>query len=155
MTDDGLAHKPEVYECMLSRRDILGHRLTMGVIAPSINTTVQPDFDNVRPFGVTNHYSRIAVDDPSAISNETFQEGAQAISDNTLDAVKSILSCKSDFLAMGMSAVTFWGGKQGAESFRKGIEDALGLRLSCGPESLIAAFDAYKVQGFGRLLAEF
>ena len=128
---------------MLGARDALATRLKMGVIGPSTNTVVQPDFDDMRPRGVTNHYSRIVVQDATAISNASFEEGAQAISANVLDAVRSVMTCKPGFLAMGMSAVTFWGGAQGAVAFRKSVEDVAGLQLSCGSESLIAAFKAY------------
>ena len=40
-------------------RDVLGWRKKFGVLGPSTNTIVQPDFDMMRPPGVTNHYSRI------------------------------------------------------------------------------------------------
>src|SRR5688572_18259655 len=39
--------------------DAQGWRCKLGVMAPSTNTIVQPDFDDMRPIGVTNHYSRI------------------------------------------------------------------------------------------------
>jgi len=128
---------------MIGQRDALAPRLKIGVIGPSTNTVVQPDFDDMRPRGVTNHYSRIFVQNASAISNESFVAGTQAISDNLLDAVKSVMTCAPDFLAMGMSAVTFWGGAKGARAFRKSVEDYSGLGISCGSESLIAAFNAY------------
>jgi len=143
MTQDGNPNSPEVLKAMLGERDALASRLKIGVIGPSTNTVVQPDFDDMRPVGVTNHYSRIVVQDASAISNESFQEGTQEIANNVVDAVRSVLSCKPDFLSMGMSAVTFFGGKEGARKFRENIEDTSGLRLSCGSESLIAAFEAY------------
>ncbi len=143
MTHDGSPNPPELLERMLGARDALAARLKIGVIGPSTNTVVQPDFDDMRPVGVTNHYSRILVTDAQAISNESFAEGTKAIADNVLDAVRAVMPAKPDFLAMGMSAVTFWGGKQGAIRFRKTIEDMTGLGLSCGSESLIAAFGAY------------
>ena len=40
-------------------RDVLGWRCKFGVLGPSTNTIVQPDFEMMRPPGVTNHYSRI------------------------------------------------------------------------------------------------
>lgn len=128
---------------MLGPRDALASRLKIGVIGPSTNTVVQPDFDDMRPVGVTNHYSRIIVEDATAISNASFEEGTQAISNNVIDAVRSVMSCKPDYLSMGMSAVTFWGGAEGAVRFRKSVEDASGLSLSCGSESLISAFNVY------------
>ncbi len=39
--------------------DALGWRRKFGVLAPSTNTSVQPEYDGMRPHGVTNHFSRI------------------------------------------------------------------------------------------------
>ncbi|MCX8231334.1 MAG: hypothetical protein OTJ45_05890 [Alphaproteobacteria bacterium] len=35
--------------------DSLGHRRKFGVIAPSTNTSVQPEFDAMALSGITNH----------------------------------------------------------------------------------------------------
>ena len=75
--------------------DVLGWRKLIGVVAPSTNTVVQPDMDRMRPPGVTNHLSRIHVEDPAALSNEDFLAGTQAISDATLDAVRAVIDRKS------------------------------------------------------------
>ena len=39
--------------------DSLGFRLKLGIIAPSTNTSVQPEMDAMRPYGVTNHFGRL------------------------------------------------------------------------------------------------
>ncbi|BDW81478.1 decarboxylase [Erythrobacter sp. Dej080120_24] len=123
--------------------DVQGYRRLFGVLGPSTNTIVQPDFDELRPRGVTNHYSRIVVEDALAISDETFMAGTLDISRNTLDAVRGVLTCNPDYLVMGMSAVTFYGGAEGAQQWRDNIEREAGLRLCTGSQSLIAAFAAY------------
>ena len=53
-------------------RDALGWRRKFGVIGPSTNTVVQPDFDAMRPRGVTNHYARILTPNIDTLSNATF-----------------------------------------------------------------------------------
>lgn len=123
--------------------DVLGHRAVFGVIGPSTNTVVQPDMEAMRPAGVTNHYSRIFVTDPEALTDEAFLAGTQVISDNTLDAVRSIVTCKPDYLVMGMSAVTFYGGIAGGKAFRREVEDVAGTRISIGSAALVAALRAY------------
>ena len=70
--------------------DVLGWRRTFGVLGPSTNTIVQPDFDAMRPFGVTNHYSRIFTPDANAVSNESFRAGTEIIAENVLDAVRRV-----------------------------------------------------------------
>ncbi|MES2496396.1 MAG: arylmalonate decarboxylase [Pseudomonadota bacterium] len=124
-------------------KDVLGYRHKFGVLGPSTNTVVQPDFDDLRPAGVTNHYSRIVVDNAKAVSNESFMAGAWEISHNTIDAVKGVLTCAPDYLVMGMSAVTFFGGAEGAVRWRENVEQVSGLGVSTGAESVVAALKAY------------
>jgi len=123
--------------------DAQGYRRLFGVLGPSTNTIVQPDFDSLRVRGVTNHYSRIVVEDAQAISDETFMAGTLEISRNTIDAVRGVLTCNPDYLVMGMSAVTFYGGAEGATKWRDNIESEAGLKLCTGSQSLIEAFNAY------------
>ena len=86
-------------------KDALGYRKLFGVIGPSTNTIVQPDFDDLRVPGVTNHYSRIVIQDASAVSNESFMAGTLEIDKNTIAAVEGAMTCFPDHLVMGMSAV--------------------------------------------------
>ena len=43
--------------------DSLGWRMKFAVIAPSTNTSVQPEYEDMRPVGVTNHFCRIPIPD--------------------------------------------------------------------------------------------
>lgn len=123
--------------------DVLGYRKKFGVIGPSTNTIVQPDFEALRPIGVTNHYSRIFTADASAISNESFMSGTLAVSERTLDAAKAAATCAPDCLVMGMSAITFYGGAKGEEKWRENLEGETGLKLITGSISLVAALSRY------------
>ncbi len=123
--------------------DVLGFRLKFGVLGPSTNTVVQPDFDDLRPYGVTNHYSRIVVANPSAISNDSFMAGVADIDRNTAAAVRGVMTCQPDYLVMGMSAVTFFGGATGAEAWRKSVEELSGLGVTTGSQAVAAALAAY------------
>lgn len=123
--------------------DALGWRKKFGVLGPSTNTIVQPEFDEMRPPGVTNHYSRIYTPNAQAISNESFMAGTAVISDNMLEAVASVMTCAPDYLVAGMSAITFYGGVAGADAFQEKIENAGGVGLSIGSHSTTAALRAY------------
>ena len=124
--------------------DVLGHRAVLGVIGPSTNTVVQPDMEAMRPAGVTNHYRGIFVTDPDALTDADFLAGTTAISNATLDAVRQVITCKPDYLVMGMSAVTFYGGIAGGEAFKREVRSvAGGLDVSIGSEALVAALRAY------------
>ena len=115
--------------CALHVKALVGWRRKFGVLAPSTNTIVQPDFDDMRPVGVTNHYSRIFTPNTNALSNETFRAGIDTIGSNVMDAIKSVMTCEPDYLVMGISALSFFGGVKGADAFAKRITDETGLGL--------------------------
>jgi maleate isomerase len=123
--------------------DALGWRAKFGVLGPSTNTIVQPDFDDMRPRGVTNHYSRIYTPNANAVSNESFRAGAETIAGNVLDAVRSVMTAAPDYLVMGMSAVTFFDGAKGADAFVDKVENEAGVKVSVGSHACTEAMRAY------------
>lgn len=124
-------------------KDVQGYRRLFGVLGPSTNTIVQPDFDDMRPAGVTNHYSRIYTPNSKAISDETFMAATHKISQGVVDAVRGVMTCEPDYLVMGMSAITFYGGAKGADEFQRMIERESGVSISIGAHSCAAALKAY------------
>jgi maleate isomerase len=122
--------------------DVLGWRGKFGVIGPSTNTIVEPDYDAMRPTGVTNHYSRIFTPN-AAPTNDTFAASIAVIGDNVMDAVKSAMTCGPDHLLMAVSAISFFGGEKGADALARRIEDCTGVGVSIGSHSLAAALRAY------------
>jgi maleate isomerase len=123
--------------------DALGWRRKFGVIGPSTNTIVQPDFDDMRPIGVTNHYSRIFTPNADAVSNESFRAATDVIAGNVLDAVRSVMTCSPHYLVMGMSAVTFINGAKGADTFTRQVEEVSGVKISIGSHATTAALRRY------------
>ena len=123
--------------------DVLGWRRKFGVLGPSTNTVVQPDYDGMRPPGVTNHYSRIYTPNAQAVSNETFMAGTRTIADNVIAAVDSVMTCNPDYLVMGMSAITFYGGVEGAAAFERRLSQHAGIGVSIGAHAVSEALRAY------------
>ncbi len=123
--------------------DVLGWRRKFGVLGPSTNTIVQPDFEAMRPIGVTNHYARIFTPNANAIDDASARTATELIGSNTLDAVRSVMTCEPDYLVMGMSAVTFFNGAKGADKFQKTIEDESGVKISIGSHSCAEALRTY------------
>ena len=124
-------------------KDVLGWRALLGVLGPSTNTVVQPEFDDMRPPGVTNHYSRILTPDAQAVSDETFLNATSVIADNVIDAIDSVMTCSPNYLVMGMSAITFYGGVAGANEFQRKVEDHAGIAVSIGSHATSAALRSY------------
>lgn len=122
--------------------DVLGWRKVFAVIAPSTNTIVQPDMEAMRPAGVTNHFRDMYVENPTALSDRDFVAGTDKIGLALSDALRTAVTCAPDYLVMGVSAISFVGGRAGGDDFIRQVEDATGLRTSVGSRSVVAALEA-------------
>jgi maleate isomerase len=123
--------------------DSLGWRRKFGVIAPSTNTSVQPEFDRMRPAGVTNHFSRIVIPNIRLHSDADFETLMDHIRATIMDAVDSVMSAECDYLVMGMSAETFWDGLEGSIALQNRIEARAGVRIAMGSDACRAALATY------------
>jgi maleate isomerase len=124
--------------------DSLGYRMKFAVVAPSTNTSVQPEYEAMRPRGVTNHFSRIAIPDTKVVDDESFMVMLQSIREATLDAVDVAMSMDPGCVIMGMSAETFWDGAEGAERLHaKMLERTGGIPVILGSTAVDAAIRAY------------
>lgn len=124
--------------------DTLGYRMKFAVIAPSTNTSVQPEYDDMRPRGVTNHFSRIHIPDTKVTDDKTFLEMIENIRSNTMDAVDVAMTMEPGAVIMGMSAETFWDGAEGAERLhKKMVERTGGVPVVMGSTAVDAALKTY------------
>lgn len=113
----------------------VGYRALMGVIIPSTNTVVEHDYSVMRPPGVTFHYGRMYIEQPTADGDDAFEHLIQQIRATTAIAVRDVLTAKPDHLVMGMSAETFWGGKVGNDEFTRKVRELSGLEVSTGADA--------------------
>jgi len=119
--------------------DALGWRAKLGVIIPSTNTIVEPEFALMRPRGVTNHTSRIKIPNLRLESDADFSELIRSIRLAQREAVESVLSCEPDRIVMGISAETFWDGAEASGDLKRELEDLAGRPVSLGAEACVAA----------------
>lgn len=122
--------------------DSLGWRQKFAVLIPSTNTSVQPEFDAMRPPGVTNHISRIRIPNIPLESDADFQRLIELIAAAQDEAVDAVMSCAPDRLVLGISAETFWDGLQASRNLKRHLEERTGLPVSMGSEACDAAFQA-------------
>ena len=128
--------------------DSLGPRMKFAVVAPSTNTSVEPEYAAMQPRGVTNHFSRIAIPDTKVTDDASFMVMLQSIRDATFDAVDVSMSMKPECVIMGMSAETFWDGAEGAERLHaKMVERTGGVPVIMGSTAVDAAIKAYEKGG--------
>ena len=123
--------------------DSLGWRKKFGVLAPSTNTSVQPEFEAMRARGVTNHFSRIAIPNTPVKSDEDFMVLMTNIRATMMDALDTVMSCEPDYIVMGMSAETFWDGLDGSRELQEKMEKRSGKGVAMGSDACQAALKCY------------
>jgi len=122
-------------------RDARGWRCKFAVVAPSTNTIVQPDMDDFRVPGVTNHFGRIFVPNMKVSNDEDFVALVDAIGATLYDAVDRCSTSEPDYLIMGMSALMFWDGRAASEKRMAELSDHCGLQVSAGSFACEAALN--------------
>jgi maleate isomerase len=123
--------------------DSLGPRAKFAVLAPSTNTSVQPEFDAMRPPGVTNHHPRLVIPDSKVTDDASFLAMMDNIRAALLPALDAALTCKPDHVILGMSSETFWDGLRGSLQLRKKLERRAKCGVAMGSDACRAALRAY------------
>lgn len=123
--------------------DSLGHRAKFGVLAPSTNTSVQPEFEAMKPWGVTHHHSRLIIPDNRVSDDRSFMAMMEGIRDALFPALEAVLTCSPDTVVLGMSAETFWDGLAGSKTLQRKLEKVAGRSVCMGSDACRAALRAY------------
>lgn len=129
--------------------DVLGWRTKFGVLAPSTNTVVEPDFARMGVPGVTAHFGRIHIRDQNMSDDAGMKRLLDQIRAEIVAACERVLTCEPDYMVMGMSAETFWGGVEGNRQFVRQIHEVTGLEVATGAEACRRALDLYGARRIG------
>lgn len=123
----------------------IGARGRIGVIIPSTNIGVEYDCQRILPPGVTWHFARFFVSQPDLSSDNMFLAFIDAIRETIPHAMRDIMTCEPNYIMMGMSAETFWGGLEGNAEFEARLRDILGpaIGVTSGAAALTAALEAF------------
>ena len=127
-------------------KDARGWRCKFAVVAPSTNTIVQPDMDDLRVPGVTNHFGRIHVPNMKVRNDKEFVDLVEAIGATLYEAVDRCSTSQPDYLIMGMSALMFWDGRDASEKRMRALSDHCNLNVSAGSFACEAALNLFKVK---------
>ncbi len=95
---------------------------------------------------MTNHYSRIIIPNDPVNTDKDFLRLVKNIQGSTLDAANVLKSCEMQYLVMGMSAATFWDGREGAHKYLKIMRECAEVEVSCGSFATEAALNVYKAK---------
>lgn len=104
----------------------------------------------MRAEGTSWHAGRIYIPDPVLDDDESFVRFLEGLRVEIGRAVRDVVTANVDYLVMGMSAETFWGGKDGAQEFANLMTELSGgLRVTTGAMACKAALDAYGARRIG------
>ncbi len=123
--------------------DSLGHRGKFGVLAPSTNTSVQPEYDAMRPWGLTHHHSRLIIPDRKVTDDASFMAMMDDIRGALFPALEAVLTCEPDYVVLGMSSETFWDGLEGAKDLQRKLDKVAKRGVCMGSDACQAALHAY------------
>jgi maleate isomerase len=130
--------------------DALGWRAKFGVLAPSTNTIVEPDVYRMGVPGVTAHFARIHIRDQNLDSDAAFEALLEQVREEIGHAVARVMTAEPDYLIMGMSSETFWGGVEGNRRFIQQIKELSGgLGVATGAEACERALQLLGVRRLG------
>ena len=121
----------------------LGNRLRVGVAIPSTNTSAQPEMDDMRPPGVTNHVGRMIIDDDSLTDERGFIRVVESIRAATPSAVASLRHCEAAAVIVAVSPDAYWSGQAAHKQLlRQLTETAGGAQIIMSADAIRAALNA-------------
>jgi len=106
--------------------DTLAFRAKVGVVVPATNTVVQPEFEAMRPPGVTNHVTRMLLPPRPYDDMDAYRRALETEAGHLEDALRLLLPCEPHVVAHGHSIHSFRGDRARAE------RDAAELAAFCG-----------------------
>ena len=107
--------------------DVLASRAKVAVVVPATNTIVEPEFEAMRPAGVTNHVTRMYLPPRPYGDMETYRRALDTEEGKLDDALDLVLPCEPHVVAHGHSIHSFRGDRARAEAEQKKLEDYCGL----------------------------
>jgi maleate isomerase len=123
--------------------DALAPRLKFGVITPATNTIVQPEYDAMRPRGVTNQMARVVIPDSPVGNDSEFAAMMNQVRGSIEAALDAVMTCSPGGVVLGMSAETFWEGVLDANAVQAHLESRAGVKVILGTQACLAAIQRY------------
>ncbi|WP_244929227.1 hypothetical protein [Nocardioides sp. W7] len=119
------------------------------LVLPSTNTSVEREFHRLRPQDCSWHTGRIMIKAPALESDDAFGAFRESLNESLPDALETVMTCLPDYIVMGMSAETFWGGVQGNAEFERKVRDHTGLEVTTGATAAGEALRAFGAERIG------
>lgn len=102
--------------------DVLATRAKVAVVVPATNTTVQPEYEMLRPQGVTNHVTRMLLPPRPFDDMEVYKQALESEEGKLLEALDLVLPCEPHVVAHGHSIHSFRGTVERARAEARRLE---------------------------------
>jgi maleate isomerase len=122
--------------------DSLATRAKVAVVVPATNTVVQPEFEAMRPPGVTNHVTRMLLPPRPSDDMEVYRKALETEEGNLQDALRVVLPCEPHVVAHGHSIHSFRGDRARAEREQAGLEALCGVPFITPSMAVLAGLQA-------------
>lgn len=127
--------------------DVVSTRAVVGVILPSTNTIVEHDYSMMQPSGVSFHYGRSYIVEKELDSDEAFDQLILDIEAGNANGIRDVMTCRPDYLTMGMSCETFWDGAAGNERFEANVREQAGVdAITTGATAVKSALELFNAK---------
>lgn len=135
----------------LGHPDALEWRRKFGVIIPSTNTIVEHDywrmiFSNPELQGVGFHMAGILISSPKLGSDSDMLEFLAQFRREIFKTVDQLCTAEPEYIIMGMSLETFFGGWEGNKELEEEITGRSGLCLATGARACKSALEKFKAK---------
>lgn len=122
--------------------DTLATRGKIAVVVPATNTVVQPEFEAMRPSGVTNHVTRMYLPPRPYDDLEVYRRALETEEGNLDEALKLVLPCEPHVVAHGHSIHSFRGNRLRAETEKNTLEALCGIPFITPSMAVLAGLEA-------------
>jgi maleate isomerase len=123
-------------------RDALGYRAKLGVIVPSTNTIVEPDYNLMAPPGVTIVADRMELFDGDIRDGAKMDAALEKMRGTMEHAARCLATAEIDFVILGMSAESFWWGRAGNEEITARLRAWTGVDAVTGSTGMLEGLRA-------------
>lgn len=132
-------------------RDVLSHVRKFMVVVPSTNTTVEADYwrmlhSNPALDGIGFHAAPILISAPKLASDADMLEFLKQFRKEIMYTIDCGMTAEPEYVVMGMSLETFFGGWEGNNELRGEIKDQCGLEVATGAEACKLACEKLKAK---------
>lgn len=122
--------------------DTLATRAKVGVVVPATNTIVQPEFEAMRPNGVTNHVTRMRLPPRPYDDQNEYKKALETEVGQLEEALALLTVCEPHVIAHGHSIHSFRGDGARALAEEQRLEALTGVPFITPSRAVLAGLEA-------------